>query len=139
MTVTPRSVAVPLAAMCLAVGVSGCGETSSTGSYKGESQHVAKTISNLQSDVTSGNASRVCTRDLAAAVMKRLQVSGTSCKKALEGQLREIDTFSLTVESISVKGSAASAKVKSTWSGKERVHTLSFVREGGAWRVSALS
>lgn len=139
MTISSRSIAAPLAAICLAVGVSGCGETSSTGSYKGEEQHVAKTISNLQSDVTSGNAKSVCTRDLATAVVERLEASGTSCKKALEGQLREIDTFSLTVESISVKGSAATADVKSTWSGKERVHTLSFVKEDGAWKVSSLS
>jgi hypothetical protein len=140
MTVSKNALIAPFGALCIALGVVGCGETgSSTGSYKGESRHVAKTISNLQSDATASNASKLCGRDLAQSVVKRLQESGESCKKALEGQLREIDTYSLAVESISVKGSTATAKVKSTWSGTQRVHTLSLVKEAGSWKISSLS
>lgn len=139
MTVTTRTLLGPLGALCMAVGISACGQTASTGSYKGESKHVATTISNLQSDATSANASKVCSRDLSARVLKRLEAGGESCKKALEDQLREVDTYSLTVESISVQGDAATAKVKSTWSGKEKVHQLSFVKEGGSWKVDSLS
>lgn len=138
MTLGPRALIAPAGALCLALGVAGCGETSSTGSYKGESKKVAQTISNLQSDATTANASKVCSRDLAASVVKRLEASGTSCKKALEGQLKEIDTYALTVESIDVKDSTATAKVKSTWSGKESVHEVSFVKEGGSWKVADL-
>jgi hypothetical protein len=134
-----RTAIATVGALCLALGVSACGEASSTGSYKGESKNVAQTITNLQSDATSANASKLCSRDLAASVLKQLEAGGDSCKKVLEGQLREIDTYSLTVESISVKGSAATAKVKGTWSGKERVHEVSFVKEGGSWKVSGLS
>jgi len=130
----------PIAALCAlcVAGVTGCGTTTSTGSYKGESKKVAQTISNLQSDATGANASKICSRDLAASVVKRLEASGTSCKKALEGQLKEIDTYALSVESISVQGQDATARVKSTWSGKESVHEVSFVREGGSWKVSSL-
>ena len=134
-----RTAIATVGALCVALGVSACGEASSTGSYKGESKNVAQTITNLQSDATSANASKLCSRDLAASVLEQLEAGGDSCKKVLEGQLREIDTYSLTVESISVKGSAATAKVKSTWSGKERVHEVSFVKEGGSWKVSGLS
>lgn len=137
MTTRTRAIPLALAALCAALGVSACGEASSTGSYKGESQRVAQTISNLQSDATAANAGKVCERDLAASVVR--QVGGKRCKQALEGQLREIDTFSLTVESISVQGTKATAKVKSAWSGKERVHTLSFVKEDGHWKIAALS
>ncbi len=139
MTSRARTAIATIGALCVALGVSACGEASSTGSYKGESKNVAQTITNLQSDATSANASKVCSRDLAASVLKRLEASGSACKKVLEGQLREIDTYSLTVESISVKGSAATAKVKSTWSGKEHVHEVSFVKEGGSWKISGLS
>lgn len=125
--------------MCIALGLSACGQTSSTGSYKGESQKVAQTITNFQGDATSVNASKVCSRDLAASVVKKLASDGSTCKKALESQLREIDTYSLTVESISVHDAAATAKVKSTWSGKEKVHELSFVKEGGRWKISEIS
>jgi hypothetical protein len=138
MKLRSRAPIVALSALCAAVGIAGCGETSSTGSYKGESKKVAQTISNLQSDATSANASKICSRDLAASVVKHLQASGTSCKKALEGQLKEIDTYALSVESISVQGQDATAKVKSTWSGRERVHQISFVREGENWKVSGL-
>jgi hypothetical protein len=139
MTSRARTAIATIGALCVALGVSACGEASSTGSYKGESKNVAQTITNLQSDATSANTSKVCSRDLAASVLKRLEASGSACKKVLEGQLREIDTYSLTVESISVKGSAATAKVKSTWSGKEHVHEVSFVKEGGSWKISGLS
>jgi hypothetical protein len=139
MTIGSRALLAPLGALCVALGVSACGQTTSTGGYKGESKQVAQTISNLQSDATSANASKVCNRDLSASVVKRLEAGGETCKKALEDQLREVDTYSLTVESISVHGDAATAKVKSTWSGKEKVHQLSFVKEGGSWKVAALS
>lgn len=133
-----RALIVPVGVLCVALGLGGCGETSSTGSYKGESKKVAQTISNLQSDATSASASKLCSRDLAASTVKRLEASGTSCKKALEGQLKEIDTYALSVESISVQGQDATAKVKSTWSGKESVHEVSFVKEGDDWKVSGL-
>jgi nucleotidyltransferase/DNA polymerase involved in DNA repair len=140
MTVSKTALIAPLGALCVALGVAACGETSSsTGNYKGESQHVAQTISNLQSDATSSNASKVCSRDLAQSVVERLQAGGSSCKQALESQLREIDTYSLAVESISVKGNAATATIKSTWSGTQRVHTLSLVKEDGSWKVSGVS
>jgi len=134
-----RAPIAAIGALCVALGVAACGETSSTGSYKGESKKVAQTISNLQSDATDANASKICSRDLATSVVKKLETGGTSCKKALEGQLREIDTYALTVESISVQGTHATAKVKSTWSGKERIREVSFVKEGSGWKVSALS
>jgi hypothetical protein len=139
MTTRPRALISSLAAICVALGVSACGQAASTGSYKGESKQVAQTITNLQSDATSVDASKVCSRDLAASVVKKLQAGSSTCKKALEGQLREIDTYSLTVESISVRQDTATAKVRSTWSGKEKVHELSFVKEGGKWKVSGLS
>ena len=133
-----RAPIAALGALCVAAGIAGCGETSSTGSYKGESKKVAQTISNLQSDATSANASKICGRDLAASVIKRLEAGGTDCRKTLEGQLKEIDTYALSVESISVQGRSATAKVKSTWSGKEEVHEVSFVKEGGDWKVADL-
>ena len=134
-----RTAIATVGALCVALGVSACGQASSTGSYKGEKKNVAQTITNLQSDATSANAGKLCSRDLAASVLGQLESGGGSCKKVLEGQLREIDTYSLTVESISVKGDAATAKVKSTWSGKESLHEVSFVKEDGSWKISGLA
>jgi hypothetical protein len=138
MSLRPRAAIALIGVICTAIGVSACGETSSTGSYKGESKKVAQTISNLQNDATARNAGKVCGRDLAASVVKRLESDGKTCKKVLEHQLDEVDTYSLTVDSISLSGNDAKAKVKSTWSGKEEVHEVAFVKEGDSWKVAGL-
>lgn len=133
-------IAAPLGALALALGIAACGNTTtSTGNYKGEKAKVAETISNLQKDATAMDAKKVCKNDLAAAVNKRLEAKGSTCVKALESQLKEIDTYSMTVESVSVKGSSATAEVKSTWAGKQKARTLTFVKEGGSWKLDSLS
>jgi len=139
MTRNRARIAAPLGALALALGLAACGNTTSTGNYKGEAAKVAETISNLQSDATAEDAKKVCKNDLSAAVGKRLEANGSSCVKALETQLKEIDTYSMTVKSVSVKGSSATAKVKSRWAGKEKVNTLAFVKEGGSWKLESLS
>ena len=132
--------AVALGALCLALGVAACGTTgSSSGNYKGVKGEVAKAISSFESNATANNPKNVCKENIAASVAKRLEGSGSTCLKAMTSQLRQIDTFTMTVESISVKGNTASAQVKSTWYGKQRLNTLSFVKEEGSWKLASLS
>jgi hypothetical protein len=129
-------------ALCIALGVSACGSTSSsTGGYKGEKGEVAKAISDLESNATANSASKVCKEDIASVVTKRLERNGSSCLKAMTSQLRQVDTFTMTVESISISkpGKSATAKVKSTWSGKQRESTLYLVKEDGTWKLASLS
>lgn len=135
-----RRGALAAGALCLALGVAACGTTSSGGgNYTGVKGEVAKAISSFESNATANNPKNVCKENIAASVGKRLEASGSTCLKAMTSQLRQIDTFTMTVESISVEGDTASAKVKSTWYGKQRVNTLSFVKEEGSWKLSALS
>lgn len=122
----------------LATGLAACGSTVSTGSFKGASQAVAQRISDFQNDVTAGEEKKLCNRDLASAVKARLQTAGGSCVQALKNQLGAIDDYELTVNSIAVHGTSATANVKSTWSGKQRNTTLQLVKEGGAWKIAAL-
>jgi hypothetical protein len=126
------------AAGALAIGVSACGTAISTGSYKGESKAVAQRISDFQTDVTASEEKKLCARDLARAVQARLQANGSGCVQALKNQLGAIQNFELTVKSIAVSGTSATARVSSTWSGKQRTSTMRFVKEGGAWRIAAL-
>jgi len=128
-----------LAAMALsALALSACGATVSTSGYKGEGKAVAQRVSDFQSDATASDEKKVCENDLAAAVRTRLQAAGSSCQRALKHQLTQIDTLELTIKSIAVKGTTASARVKSTWSGKSKESTLALVKEGSAWRIAAL-
>ena len=128
-----------LAALALsALALAACGATVSTEKYKGEEKAVAQRISDFQSDATASDEKKVCENDLAVAVKAKLQSAGSSCQNSLKHQLSQIDTLELKIKSIAVKGSAASAHVTSTWSGKTRESTLALVKEGSAWRIATL-
>jgi Domain of unknown function (DUF4878) len=126
-----------LSALALAVGLSACGETASTSSFKGESHNVAQTISNFQSDATAGDQKKVCENDLAATRTAGLR-SGGGCQAVLKNQLHEIDSLNMTIESIALNGATATARVKSTYSGKPRITTLTLVKEGSRWKISGV-
>jgi hypothetical protein len=132
-----------LCAFAMAVGLAACGTTVSTGNFKGEQHEVAQAVSNLQSDVRAGDQQKVCTNDLAAAVVARLNAAPGGCKQVRKGQLTESDNSDATVESVQITGSTgkrtATAKVKSVYNGKKRVRTVSLVYEGGKWRTLSVS
>jgi hypothetical protein len=137
MTISAKQLVGGLCALTLALGVSACGETASTSSFKGESHKVAETVSNLQTDATALDQKKVCENDLATTLRARL--GGTSkCQTNLKNQLREIDAFTMSIQSIAVNGTKATARVKSTYSGKSRVTTLLLVKEGSHWKVSGV-
>jgi hypothetical protein len=124
-------------ALALTVGVSACGSTVSTTKFKGEQREVAQAISNLQSDVRAADQGKLCSNDLAASVVARLNATPGGCKQALKGQLTQIDNFDATVESVQITGSkkTATARVKSIYNGKSRVKSVSLVDEGGKWKL----
>lgn len=122
----------------LALGLAACGETVATGSFKGEEEKVAQRISKFQSDASKGDERALCREDLAAPVTARLGASESSCQRAIKDQLTQIEVFTLSIDSITLSGERASAVVKSTYAGKIRPSTLSLVKEGGSWKISAL-
>jgi hypothetical protein len=137
MTIPAKQLTGALCALALALGASACGETASTNGYKGESHKVAETVSNLQTDATALNQQKVCENDLAAVLTARLG-GKQECQTHLKNQLREIDALTMSIKSIEVNGNKASARVKSTYSGKSRLTTLLLVKEGSRWKVSGV-
>jgi len=135
---SPRSALSGLCLLALMAGLTACGETASTSGFKGESHNVAQTVSDFQSDASASNQKKLCENDLAVTLTARLHGAG-GCQAVLKEQLREIDGLSLTIESIAVNGASATAHVKSTYSGKNRISTLTLVREGSHWKISGLS
>jgi hypothetical protein len=117
-------------------GVAGCASAVSTSAFKGEQQQVAQTVAHLQSHATGLEAKKVCGEDLASANVARLSTATGGCKKAVETQLKQIDNFETTVESVQVSGDKALAHVKSIYSGKSAIQTLTLVKERGKWRIS---
>jgi len=135
MAIPPRQLACGLCVAAVALGLTACGETASTSSFKGESHSVAQSVSDFQSDATAGDQKKLCENDLSSALTARLKSSG-GCQTVLKNQLHELDALNLTIESIAVNGATASARVKSTWSGKSRTTTLSLIKEGARWKIS---
>jgi hypothetical protein len=129
-----------LALICLPlcpVVLAACGTTTSTANFKGSEHAVAQTVANLQSDITAGEQKKVCANDLAAAVVTRL--GGTKgCESTIKNQIGQIDNTELQVESVKVAGQRATASVKSIYKGKKRLTTVSFVEEGGKWKIASL-
>ena len=103
-------------AALVVVSVSACGKTVSTSSFSGEQHDVAQAISNFQSDVSGGDEKKVCTNDLAAAVVARLNSASGGCRQVIKNQLAEVESYDLTVDSvqITVPGHAASAPTATT-------------------------
>jgi hypothetical protein len=137
MMASPRTLTCAFCALALTIGLGACGETASTGNFKGESHNVAQTVSNFQTDATSADEKKLCENDLAATLTTRLRGAG-GCQAVLKNQLREIDALNLTIESIVVKGNSALAHVKSTYGGKSRITTLTVVKEGSHWKISGM-
>jgi hypothetical protein len=137
---SPRHVAM-LCAPALALGLSACAQTVSTSGLKGEAKAAAETVKDLQSDVTSGEQKKICKDDLARAVVARLSAVSGGCQQAVKEQLSEIDSVELSVQSVRLGGTAgartATAHVKSIYSGKKKVSTMSLVKEGDRWRISS--
>ncbi|HEY3960206.1 MAG TPA: nuclear transport factor 2 family protein [Solirubrobacteraceae bacterium] len=127
-----------LCAPLLALGVTACGSaTVSTSSFKGEAKAVAQAIANLQSSATAGEERKICAADLAAAIVTRLG-GAKGCETAIKNQLTEVDSFEVTVRSVQVAGTKATANVRSTKSGKTSLSTLTLVREDGKWKTLQL-
>jgi hypothetical protein len=122
----------------LALALYGCGSSVSTSAFKGADHEVAQTLSNLQSDATAGEQKKICQNDLATKVVASLG-GQKACEQAIKDQLAQTDNLELSVQSIKIdpSGKTATAHVKSTYAGKSRAGTVTLVKEGGRWRVSA--
>jgi hypothetical protein len=139
MTPVPiKHVLVLLCAPLLAVGMSACASTTA-GSFKGEPKAIAQTISDLQTEGTAGEAKKICANLLAGSVTARLDSAAGGCTQAIKNQLSQVDTLQLTVQSVLPKSAtSASAQVKSTYAGKNKLSTVELVKEDGKWKISKL-
>src|SRR3981081_52465 len=93
LTIAARARAV-LAVACAALpalSLAACGKTVSTGAFKGEQREVAQAIANLQSDVTAGDAQKICSNDLAGARVARLNAAPGGCQRVVKDQLARED------------------------------------------------
>jgi copper chaperone CopZ len=130
-----------LCAVLGVIGLSACATTVSTSGYKGEAKDVAQTVKNFQSDVTAGEEKKVCNNDLAASVVKGLSSAPGGCQQVIKEQLKEIASFEVDVQKITITGAghAATASVESKYSGKNKISSVLLVEEAGKWKIAKFS
>ncbi len=75
---------------------------------------------------------------LASAVRGKLNSSG-SCQKSIDNQLKTIDDFTLTVESIKLAGASASARVQTEYNGSKVISTVTLAHEKAGWRINSIA
>jgi hypothetical protein len=132
------------ALLAAAVAAVGCGSStkSSAGKFTGERKQVAEAVEDLQSAGRDKDADRICKDLLAQSVVARLKKAPgakNDCGEALGDSLDDADAFDMDVQSVTVSGANATARVKSEAGKTDRVDTLTLVKEGGKWKLATIS
>jgi hypothetical protein len=132
--------ALPLAAIA-AVAVTGCTTTTtsndSSGKFSGEQRLVANTVEDFESAAAKGDQDRICRELLAKPLIATYAERGGTCAKAVDGALKDSDSFGLTVESVRIAANTATARVKADRGKHDVLRDLTLVKEGPGWRISA--
>jgi Putative lumazine-binding len=136
----PRPFAILAAVVATAV-LGGCTQATtskdSTANFKGEQRLVATTVEDLQSAGAKGDQGTIC-RQLLAGDLVRSIARGATCERRVDAALKDTDTFDLTVQSVAVAGTKATARVKTENGAKDKTATLGLLKEAGRWKVSDL-
>ena len=108
----------------------------SSGRFRGEQRLVANTIEDFESAASKGDQDQICRDLLARPLVVRYTERGGTCEHAVDGALKDTDAFGLTVESVRVSGTDATASVKADRGKKDVLRTINLVKEGPGWRIS---
>ena len=134
--------ALPLAAI-VAVAVTGCAaqttSNDSSGKFRGEQRLVANTVEDFESAASKGDQGKICRDLLAKALVAQYAERGGTCEKVVDGTLKDTDSFGLTVEQVSITGTQAAVRVKADRGKKDILQSMTLVKQGAGWRISAFS
>ncbi|MEA2250993.1 MAG: hypothetical protein QOI62_433 [Solirubrobacteraceae bacterium] len=131
-------------ALVLAAVLAGCTtqRTTSTSSVKftGDQRLVANTVADLQTAASKGNQGQICRNLLAQALVTQLAQHGGTCERAVRSAIKDTDLTDLSVLSVSIQGTRATAQVKFP-NGKnaknDRRQSVGLVKQGTVWRIAS--
>jgi hypothetical protein len=130
-----------LGSACLALALGGCSlsptSSSNSSGFTGAKAVVATKLNLLASDANSANGSDICKNVLGQALRASLNREG-GCQTDIDNQLKTIDDFSLSIESIKVTGSTATAQVKTEYYGKKVYSPVKLAHEHAGWRIVSI-
>jgi hypothetical protein len=134
---------LPLLALVVAVALAGCTTQStskdSSGKFAGEQRLVANTVEDFESAASKGDQGKICRDLLAQALAAQYAAHGGTCEKVVDGTLKDTDSFGLTVEQVRITGTQAAVRVKADRGKKDILQSMSLVKQGAGWRISAFS
>ena len=127
-------------ALCsIALAAAGCGgAASSADDFDGEQKAIAEVVEDLQTAGAEDQPKRICDEILAADLKRQ----AGDCPKTIDEALKDTDFYELEVTkiepaNISASTREATATVEAGSDG-DQVEKITLVREGRAWKISAL-
>jgi len=125
-------------AAALTLSLSACGTATSTQNdkFKGEQQDVVKVVDALAQAGSRGDAEKICTEILAKQLVTEIKSVGGDCTVEMDRAIKDASDYDLQVTSVKINGNNATAQVRQGKDGQTA--TFTFVKEGGAWKASAL-
>ena len=124
-----------------ALAVAGCtsqgSSNDSSGKFSGDQRLVANTIEDFESAASKGDQDRICRDFLAKALVDQYAQRGGTCEKVVDATLKDTDSFKLTVEKVTIAGQQATASVKADRGKNDVMQSLTLVKQGAGWRISA--
>ncbi len=134
--------AVILGGACVAVALGGCSltpsKTASSSGFTGQAAQVATTLNLLASDAGSAGGADICKNVFAKPLLAKIDKLG-DCAKIINNQLKTVDDFTLTIKTINVVGSTATARVQTIRYGKKVIQTVRLQHESAGWRIASAS
>lgn len=121
--------------------MAGCGSSSSdsTKEFKGEEQKVAAVVEQLEKAARDNKPGTVCTKLFTQSRLAALKAQGTNCKTGVKEAFKDADSLDITVDDVTISGTAATAKVTSGSGSSKKTDTLELKREGATWKVDSLA
>jgi hypothetical protein len=104
--------------------------------FDAEAVVTAKIDEDFESAASKGDQDQVCSDFLAKDLVDTFAKHGGTCEKAVDAALKDTDSFGLTVESVTINGQQATARVKADRGDKDVIRTLTLVKQGTGWRIS---
>jgi hypothetical protein len=121
-----------LAILLAAAVLAGCGGPS-------DQQRVRQTVTDFGRAVRKGDFAHICTQLFAARLVEQLRQVNLPCEQALRRSWGSRRDPQLTVGTVNVDGTTASAQVRTSAVGEAPSQdTLQLVKVDGHWRISAL-
>ena len=121
------------------LALSGCTTTTTDSDgpkFEGEQEDIVRVVDALAQAGTRHDAEKICTEILAKQLVTELKSAGGDCIAEMDRAIKDASDYDLQVTSVKINGNNATAQVRQGKDGQTA--TFTFVKEGGAWRASAL-